>query len=168
MKPLGGKIDRLVSVNGFMGREPFLRTGDCPGHRGLKRAFDQNANIKMPNEPPFEKEDAFQQDDVDVKEVVNVLPVGRRGLVHVVGLDADRAAVPQWQYQTLEHLVHSNAAAIEVSGRIIVVESDARQIQPSVDARRRNTEPPRSKSRRKPLGHKSLPAGVDAGNAGEH
>jgi hypothetical protein len=81
-----------------------------------------------------EQKNSFENYDVDLAEIVAMLAESRRGLLREIRFHVDAAGVSQRQYHSLEHLIESNCAFVEVLCWVSPLKADVWEIQPAINA----------------------------------
>ncbi len=76
----------------------------------------------------FEEENSFQENDVDVAELVTMLSIIRCSFLREIHLEVDAAAVSQGENQSREHLLETERMLVKMLSRILPIEPNVRQI----------------------------------------
>jgi hypothetical protein len=113
----------------------------------------------------LEQEDALQQDDVDVLELVDVPAVDPRvGRVGQLGDQPVGATLHQGEDQPREHLLEPDGGVVEVLGGVRRAEAPGGELEPAVHVDRSDADTPLPEPGADPPGYVPLAGTVDAGN----
>jgi hypothetical protein len=116
---------------------------------------------------PLEQVRPFEDDDVEILELVGMRPVGRRRLLGEIHRHSGASCAPQRHHEAGEELVEAKGVLIEVLGRPARVEAHRGQVQPPVKVDHFRPQAASDQCRYEPAGDIALATAVDAAEADE-
>ena len=125
---LGGEVNGLKCRYRFLRRQSLLAASDRAVEGGLEAAIDPDFQVEIVLERGLEEEDALENRDVHVLEVVDLLAVLGRRLFRVVGLQPNGSFGPQRQDQPQEQFFEPEGVQEEILAGILLREPLVREI----------------------------------------